>query len=180
MRAPLLTGRSAGLLCAALLGTACGGSSTPAAPPITPNTSGWWRNQVGYEIFVRSFADSDGDGIGDLRGLTAKLPELNDGAPAASTNSLGVDFVWLMPVFPSPSYHGYDVTDYRAINPQYGTLADFDAFVAEAHAGGTSGSCSTWCSTTPRRSTPGSRTRPRPPPRRSATGTSGARPIRAG
>ncbi len=132
MRAPLLTGRSAGLLCAALLGTACGGSSTPAAPPITPNTSGWWRNQVGYEIFVRSFADSDGDGIGDLKGLTAKLPELNDGAPAASTNSLGVDFVWLMPVFPSPSYHGYDVRDYRAINPQYGTLADFDAFVAEA------------------------------------------------
>jgi glycosidase len=118
---------------AGLLASACGGSGVPPPPPLPANDSGWWRDKVGYEIFVRSFADSGTDGIGDLPGLTARLAELNDGAPAASTNSLGVDFVWLMPIFPSPSYHGYDVTDYRAINPQYGTLADFDAFVAEAH-----------------------------------------------
>ncbi len=125
--------RSAFLL-AVLVACACSGSnsSTPAPPPA--NTSGWWREQVGYEIFVRSFADSDGDGVGDLKGLTAKLTALNDGAPAASTNSLGVDFIWLMPLFPSPSYHGYDVTDYKAVNPDYGTLADFDALIAEARA----------------------------------------------
>jgi glycosidase len=124
----------AALVLAALLLSACGGSGVPAPPPLPSNTSGWWRDQVGYEIFVRSFADSDGDGVGDLKGLTARLSELNDGSPAATTNSLGVDFVWLMPIFPSPSYHGYDVTDYRSINPQYGTLDDFDAFVTAAHA----------------------------------------------
>jgi glycosidase len=84
---------------------------------------------------VRSFADSDGDGIGDLRGLTARLDYLNDGDPNTSSD-LGVQAVWLMPIFPSPSYHGYDVSDYRGINPQYGTLADFDAFVTAAHARG--------------------------------------------
>ena len=81
---------------------------------ITPNTQGWWRDKVVYELFVRSFADSSGDGIGDLQGATAHLGDLSD---------LGVDAIWLMPVFPSPSYHGYDVTDYRAINPAYGTMA---------------------------------------------------------
>jgi alpha-amylase len=126
--------RISGLLLAALVACACGGSSSTPVTPLPANTSGWWRDQVGYEIFVRSFADSDGDGIGDLKGLTARLPALNDGAPAASTNSLGVDFIWLMPIFPSPSYHGYDVTDYRAVNPQYGTLADFDALITEARA----------------------------------------------
>ncbi len=124
--------RVMGLCVVATFAAACGGSSTPPPAPLPPNTSGWWRDQVGYEIFVRSFADSGSDGIGDLPGLTAKLYQLNDGAPAASTNSLGVDFIWLMPIFPSPTYHGYDVTDYRAINPQYGTLADFDALIAEA------------------------------------------------
>jgi len=87
----------------------------------------WWRDAVGYEIFVRSFQDSDGDGIGDLKGLAARLDHLV---------SLGVDLVWLMPINPSPSYHGYDVTDYRDVNPEYGTLADLDALVAAGRARG--------------------------------------------
>jgi glycosidase len=95
----------------------------------------WARGAVVYEIFVRSFADSNGDGIGDLNGLTARLDYLNDGDPA-TTGDLGVDAIWLMPIFPSPSYHGYDVTDYEGIEPDYGTLADFDRLVAEAHRRG--------------------------------------------
>ena len=114
----------------AAVAAACGGGSTPAPTPV-PN-QGWWRDKVVYEVFVRSFADSDGDGVGDLNGLAAHLDYLNDGNPATTTD-LGVDALWLMPIFPSPSYHGYDVTDYRAVNPSYGTLADFDALVAAAH-----------------------------------------------
>jgi alpha-amylase len=95
----------------------------------------WARGATFYEIFVRSFADSDGDGVGDLRGLTAKLDYLNDGDPA-TTADLGVEALWLMPIFASPSYHGYDTTDYRAINPDYGTMDDFLAFIAAAHARG--------------------------------------------
>lgn len=86
---------------------------------------------VYYCIFVRSFADSDGDGIGDFNGLTQKLDYLNDGNPK-SNKSLGVTGIWLMPIFPSPSYHGYDVTDYYSINPEYGTMADFENFLEEA------------------------------------------------
>jgi glycosidase len=82
---------------------------------------------VYYEVFVRAFADSDGDGTGDLPGLQAKLPYLND---------LGVEGLWLMPIYPSPSYHGYDVTDYRAINPEYGTMEDFLALLDAAHEKG--------------------------------------------
>jgi len=81
-------------------------------------------NGVYYEIFVRSFADSNGDGIGDLRGATQKLDYLQE---------LGIDGIWLMPINASPSYHGYDVTDYKAINPEYGTLDDLKSFLAEAH-----------------------------------------------
>lgn len=95
----------------------------------------WWRGDIFYEVFVRSFADSDGDGIGDLPGLTARLDYLNDGDPDTKTD-LGVDALWLMPIYPSPSYHGYDVVDYRAVNPDYGTLADLDALLAAAHARG--------------------------------------------
>jgi glycosidase len=85
------------------------------------------RSGVWYEIFVRAWYDTDGDGIGDLNGVTAKLDYLK---------SLGIDGIWLMPIHPSPSYHGYDVTDYRAINPQYGNLDDFRRLVDEAHKRG--------------------------------------------
>ena len=87
------------------------------------------------EIFVRSYADSDGDGIGDLPGLTAKLDYLNDGDPT-TVEDLGVTGLWLMPTFPSPSYHGYDVTDYRGVNPDYGTIDDLKKLVREAHRRG--------------------------------------------
>lgn len=110
-------------------------NNTTRPPPTTPNEDGWWRGAVAYEIFVRSFADSDADGIGDLPGLTAHLDALNDG-DAATTSDLGIDTIWLMPIYPSPSYHGYDITDYRAVNPEYGTLADFEAFVEAAHSRG--------------------------------------------
>ncbi|MHB1057497.1 MAG: alpha-amylase family glycosyl hydrolase [Rhodanobacter sp.] len=100
------------------LGSSAPAPATPAAPAASP-TSGVW-----YEIFVRSWYDTDGDGIGDLNGVTAKLDYLK---------SLGVGGIWLMPVNPSPSYHGYDVTDYYAINPQYGTMADFERLLREAH-----------------------------------------------
>ncbi len=95
----------------------------------------WKRGAVCYEIFVRSFYDSDGDGIGDFNGLTQKLDYINDGDPA-TVRDLGARCVWLMPVMPSPSYHGYDATDYYRINPQYGTNADFKRFVTEAHRRG--------------------------------------------
>jgi alpha-glucosidase len=85
----------------------------------------WWRGAVVYQIYPRSFADGSGDGVGDLAGATAHLPYVA---------SLGVDAVWLSPVFVSPMVdNGYDVSDYRDIDPLFGTLADFDAFVAEAH-----------------------------------------------
>jgi alpha-amylase len=111
---------------------------TPAVRP-TPlpllGSSGlpWWNEAIFYEVFVRSFYDSNGDGIGDLNGLIAKLDYLNDGDPATTTD-LGVTALWLMPIHPSPSYHGYDVTDYYAVNPAYGTLADFRRLLEEAHA----------------------------------------------
>jgi glycosidase len=108
---------------------ACAGSTAS-----TP-TTGWWGDRVFYEVFVRSFADSDGDGIGDLRGLTAHLDDLNDG-DAATTDDLGVSGLWLMPIAESPSYHGYDVVDYRAVERDYGTADDLRAFVAAAHQRG--------------------------------------------
>ena len=95
----------------------------------------WWNDSVFYEIFVRSFYDSDGDGIGDLQGIIEKLDYLNDGDPN-TTNDLGITGIWLMPIFPSPSYHGYDVTDYYDINPEYGTMEDFTQLLTEAHARG--------------------------------------------
>ena len=83
---------------------------------------------VGYEIYVRSFADSNGDGVGDLAGVTSRLDYLS---------WLGVDAVWLTPFYPSPGHdHGYDVSDYCAVSPHHGTLEDFDALVSEAHRRG--------------------------------------------
>ena len=95
----------------------------------------WWNNRVFYEIFVRSFYDSNGDGIGDINGIIEKLDYLNDGDPN-TTDDLGIGGIWLMPIQPSPSYHGYDVTDYRGVNPDYGTMDDFKRLVFEAHKRG--------------------------------------------
>ena len=81
----------------------------------------WWRTAVVYQIYVRSFADSDGDGVGDLNGVRSRLAYLRE---------LGVDGFWLTPFYPSPGAdHGYDVADYTDVDPQLGTLADFDALV---------------------------------------------------
>ncbi|HYH07161.1 MAG TPA: alpha-amylase family glycosyl hydrolase [Thermoanaerobaculia bacterium] len=99
----------------------------------------WQHGQVEgsvfYEIFVRSFADSNGDGIGDINGLISKLDYLNDGDPS-TTNDLGVKGIWLMPVFQSPSYHGYDTVDYETIEEDYGTNEDFQRLLDEAHERG--------------------------------------------
>jgi len=103
------------------------------APP--PWSHAWLDGTTFYEIFVRSFADSDGDGVGDLRGLISRLDHLNDGDPT-TTDDLGVGGIWLMPIFPSPSYHGYDATDYESINPDYGDLDDFVDLIEEAHRRG--------------------------------------------
>jgi alpha-glucosidase len=90
----------------------------------TPDRT-WWRGVVFQEIFVRSYQDSDGDGIGDFPGLISRLPYLAD---------LGVGGVWLMPMYPTPFFDsGYDVADYEAINPDYGTMTEFQTFLAEAH-----------------------------------------------
>jgi glycosidase len=99
--------------------------------------AGWTRGGGGvcYEVFVRSFYDSNGDGVGDLKGLIQKLDYINDGNPASS-RSLGASCIWLMPVAASPSYHGYDVSDYYRIEPAYGTNEDFKRLVAEAHRRG--------------------------------------------
>lgn len=106
----------------------------PPNPPNPPTTGtevafeqrtwdGQYRGDVFYEIFVRSFADGNGDGIGDFKGITDKLDYLH---------SMGISGIWLTPMNPSPSYHGYDVTDYKATNPQFGTIAEFEALLAKA------------------------------------------------
>jgi len=107
------------------------GGQAPAAKPaaavtpgVTASMQDWWKNAVIYEIYPRSFQDSNGDGIGDLNGITQRLDYLRE---------LGVDAIWLTPCYPSPQVDfGYDISDYEAIDPQYGTLADFDRLVAEA------------------------------------------------
>lgn len=109
---------------------------TAASQPETSNLAeGWWNGVVFYEIFVRSFKDSDGDGIGDFRGIIESLDYLNDGDPTTTTD-LGIGGIWLMPIMPSPSYHGYDVTNYQSVNPDYGSLADFQELVDACHARG--------------------------------------------
>ncbi|WP_372662029.1 alpha-amylase family glycosyl hydrolase [Cohnella sp.] len=97
-------------------------SACSSAPPSELKEAG--PSDTFYEIFVRAFADSNGDGIGDLNGITDKLDYVK---------SLGVDGIWLMPIQISPSYHGYDVTDYYSIHPDYGTLEDFKRLLDEAH-----------------------------------------------
>ena len=95
----------------------------------------WWNDTVFYEIFVRSFYDSNADGIGDFNGIIEKLDYLNDGNPS-TTNDLGVTGIWLMPINPSPSYHGYDPTDYYGVNSDYGTMDDFKKLMEECHKRG--------------------------------------------
>ncbi len=102
--------------------------TSPSPAPQAPGTGrgpGWWRDAVIYQVYVRSFADSDGDGIGDLRGARERLPYLKD---------LGVDAVWLTPFYASPQADGgYDVADYRAVDPLFGTLQDADELIRAAH-----------------------------------------------
>ncbi len=116
----------------------------PAKPvPIKPvenlpaGTDGkpWWFDTVFYEVFVRSYFDSNQDGVGDIRGLIEQLDYLNDG-DSETTTDLGVHGLWLMPINPSPSYHGYDITNYYDVNPDYGSLDDFRRLLEEAHKRG--------------------------------------------
>ena len=88
----------------------------------------WWKESVIYQIYPRSFCDSNGDGIGDLPGITGKLDYIKE---------LGVNVIWLSPVYRSPNDdNGYDISDYQAIMDEFGTMADFDKLLSEAHARG--------------------------------------------
>jgi alpha-glucosidase len=108
---------------AMLVALAC--ASAAPAQNARQNNPDWWKNAVIYEIYPRSFQDSNGDGIGDLNGITSRLDYLH---------KLGINAIWLTPIYPSPQVDfGYDISDYNSIDPQYGTLAEFDRLVAEAH-----------------------------------------------
>ncbi|MFE7874482.1 glycoside hydrolase family 13 protein [Micromonospora humida] len=99
---------------------------TATDPTPLASDDDWWRAAVVYQVYVRSFADSDGDGVGDLGGIRQRLPYLRD---------LGVDALWLTPFYTSPQIDaGYDVADYRDVDPLFGDLADFDAMITDAHA----------------------------------------------
>jgi alpha-glucosidase len=119
-------------------GTPQSGVMTPDRSPSRPSAAfcfgdDWWQRGVVYQIYPRSFADGNGDGVGDLAGLMARLDDLNDG----SERSLGVDAIWLSPIYPSPGFDvGYDVADYTDIDRLFGSLADFDRLIDEAHARG--------------------------------------------
>ena len=98
-------------------------SKTAESTP-KPAADEWWKHAVIYEIYPRSFQDSDGDGIGDIKGITSRLDYLED---------LGINAIWITPMYPSPGVdYGYDISDYTAIDPVYGTMEDFDRLVAEA------------------------------------------------
>src|SRR4051812_30509467 len=108
------------------LAWAVGSLSQSLAYAQTPETNPqpWWKHAVIYEVYPRSFQDSNGDGMGDLNGITQRLDYLKE---------LGVDAIWIAPIYPSPQVDfGYDISDYQDIDPQYGTLADFDRLTAEA------------------------------------------------
>ena len=95
---------------------------------MTDDDQAWWRHGIFYQVYPRSFQDSNGDGVGDLKGIIARLPYIA---------SLGVDAVWLSPIFTSPmADFGYDIADYRGIDPLFGTMADFDALLEAAHGHG--------------------------------------------
>ena len=85
----------------------------------------WWHEKIGYQIYPKSFLDTNGDGVGDLAGVIEKLPYLEQ---------LGVDILWLSPVYPSPMVdNGYDISDYRRIYKEYGTMEDYEELLSEAH-----------------------------------------------
>ena len=128
----------------ALVLAACGQTAAPAAAEsreIALDSSAWSfpapgdNYRVFYEIFTGSFSDSDGDGVGDLRGIMNRMDYLNDGDPA-SGRSLGIEGIWLTPIFKSPSYHKYDVTDYYSVDSRFGTLEDLQALVDLCHERG--------------------------------------------
>ncbi|MGC5029973.1 glycoside hydrolase family 13 protein [Micromonospora sp. DT229] len=99
---------------------------TVSNPSPLTSDAGWWRSAVVYQVYVRSFADANGDGIGDLQGIRQRLPYLRE---------LGVDALWLTPFYTSPMVDGgYDVADYRDVDPMFGTLGDFEAMITDAHA----------------------------------------------
>jgi alpha-glucosidase len=114
-----------GLALAILMATGLAAQTTVVASGSAPAIdSTWWKHAVIYEIYPRSFQDSNGDGIGDLNGITQRLDYLQ---------ALGVDAIWISPMYPSPQVDfGYDISDYENVDPQYGTLKDFDRLVAEA------------------------------------------------
>ncbi len=154
MREPRLSARIrstmrwAAFVVMAFVQGALGQLADPAAVPAPgaqvrrsgPDRVNWWNDRVFYQIFPRSFADSAtgplaGDGIGDLQGIIEHLDYLNDGNPETTTD-LGIGGIWLTPFYPSPSYHGYDITDYYEVHPQLGTIDLFKKLVSECHTRG--------------------------------------------
>lgn len=155
MKKRVLAALLAMLLCASC--AACGSPETEAAPveevipeeaapaeEAVPASEAWLSRPLNvpddkyrtyYEVFVYSFYDSDGDGTGDLNGLRAKLDYLNDG-DETTADDLGVNGIWLMPIMPSATYHKYDVKDYLDVDPEYGTLEDFQALLDDCHSRG--------------------------------------------
>ena len=127
------------ILSALAIASACSSAARPVVSTVgssnAPGGPEWKQGAVCYEVFVRSFKDSDGDGIGDLKGLIQKLDYINDGN-ASSQRDLGARCIWLMPIAASPTYHGYDATDYYRVEHEYGTNDDFKRLVAEAHRRG--------------------------------------------
>ena len=116
------------LLCVMCLVLPSSTADQPQAPGHEGPRKAWWKEVVVYQIYPRSFQDSDGDGVGDLKGIISRLDYVK---------SLGVDVVWLNPIYASPNDdNGYDISDYRAIMPQMGTMADFDAMLAGMHQRG--------------------------------------------
>ena len=133
-------------------------------------SAAWWQRGVIYQIYPRSFQDSDGDGVGDLRGIERRLDYLAE---------IGVDAIWISPIYPSPmADFGYDVADYCNIDPRFGTLADFDSLVASAHERGLRVILDFVPNHSSDRHPGSSRAAPRAPAP-SEIGTSGAIPLRA-